>query len=69
MTCHIHKLENGLGAVYSIIANEKHPLLSSEDMSTQSSSSMDIPMLGSPSLPVEPDPSTYRDDIINWFGA
>ena len=69
MTRRIRELENGLGAVYSTISNERHPLLSGEDTSTQSSSSVDVPMLASPSLPVEPDPSAYEDDVINWFGA
>ncbi|KAF8274306.1 hypothetical protein EI94DRAFT_1714113 [Lactarius quietus] len=44
MTRRIRELEDGLGAVYSTISTEKHPLLSGEDTSTQGSSSVDVPM-------------------------
>ena len=69
MTCRIRELENGLGAVYSTISKEKHLLLSGEDMTSQGSSSVDVPMSTPPSLPVEADPSVDGDDVINCFGA
>ena len=69
MTRRIHELEHGLGAVYATISQERHPLLSGEDTSTQGSSSVDVPMFATPPLPVETDPSVYGDDVINCFGA
>ena len=69
MTRRIRELENGLGAVYSTISKEKHPLLSGEDTTSQGSSSVDVPMSTPPSLPVEADPSVDGDDVINCFGA
>lgn len=69
MTRRIRELENGLGAVYSTISKEKHPLLSGEDTTSQGSSSVDVPMSTPPSLPAEADPSVDGDDVINCFGA
>lgn len=71
MTRRIRELENGLGAVYSTISKEKHPLLSGEDATSQGSSSVDVPMSTPPSLPAEADPSVYGDgdDVINCFGV
>ncbi len=69
MTRRIRELEHGLGAVYATISKERHPLLSSEDSSTQGSSSVDAPIFPAPSPPVETDPPLYGDDVINCFGA
>jgi hypothetical protein len=65
----IRELENGLGAVYSTISKEKHPLLSGEDTTSQGSSSVDVSMSTPPSLPTEADPSLDGDDVINCFGT